>query len=95
MTFWLFTPTTLKIAPTMRDELQISGSLRNTALSITALFSGIFVVVAAGLADRFGRVKLTNVALALSGVGSLPIAISPMVGRDKDISVTGSIVQIP
>jgi MFS transporter, DHA2 family, multidrug resistance protein len=26
--------------------------------SITTLFSGIFIVVAGGLADRFGRVKL-------------------------------------
>jgi DHA2 family multidrug resistance protein-like MFS transporter len=34
-------------------------------------------VVAGGLADRFGRVKLTNVGLALSAIGSLQIAISP------------------
>ena len=60
----------------------------NIAVSITALFSGIFIVVAGGLADRLGRVKLTNIGLSLSVLGSLLIAISPsgtavflMVGR--------------
>jgi MFS transporter, DHA2 family, multidrug resistance protein len=77
MTFWLFAQTTLNIAPTMRDALQISDSLSNIAVSITALFSGIFIVVAGSLADRCGRVKLTNTGLALSILGSLLIAISP------------------
>ena len=62
--------------------------MSNIAVSITALFSGIFIVVAGGLADQFGRVKLTNIGLALSILGSLLIALSPagtamflMVGR--------------
>lgn len=77
VTFWLFAQTTLNVAPTMRDELQISESLINIAVSITALFSGIFIVVAGGLADRLGRVKLTYVGLALGVLGSLLIALSP------------------
>jgi DHA2 family multidrug resistance protein-like MFS transporter len=77
ITFWLFAQTTLNIAPAIRDSLAIPESLSNTAVSISALFSGIFIVVAGGLADRFGRVKLTNAGLALSVVGSLLIAISP------------------
>jgi DHA2 family multidrug resistance protein-like MFS transporter len=77
ITFWLFAQTTLNIAPAIRDSLAISESLSNTAVSISALFSGILIVVAGGLADRFGRVKLTNVGLALSIVGSLLIAVSP------------------
>jgi DHA2 family multidrug resistance protein-like MFS transporter len=40
-------------------------------------FSGIFIVVAGGLADQFGRVKLTYIGLALSILGSLLIALSP------------------
>jgi len=76
-TFWLFAQSTLNIAPAIRDSLAISESLSNTAISISALFSGIFIVVAGGLADRFGRVKLTNVGLALSAIGSLLIALSP------------------
>jgi DHA2 family multidrug resistance protein-like MFS transporter len=77
ITFWLFAQTTLNIAPAIRDSLAIPESLSNTAVSISALFSGMFIVVAGGLADRFGRVKLTSVGLALSVVGSLLIAISP------------------
>jgi len=51
VTFWLFAQTTLNIAPTMRDDLQISASPNNIAVGITALLSGIFIVVAGGRAD--------------------------------------------
>jgi DHA2 family multidrug resistance protein-like MFS transporter len=88
VTFWLFAQTTLNVAPAMRGDLQITEGVSNIAVSITALFSGIFIVVAGGLADRLGRVKLTNIGLALSILGSLLIALSPsgtgtflMVGR--------------
>src|SRR5689334_10686521 len=77
ITFWLFAQTTLNVAPTMREELGISESLNNIAVSITALFSGIFIVVAGGLADRVGRLKITYVGLGLSILGSLLIAVSP------------------
>src|SRR5687768_15780285 len=77
ITFWLFAQTTLNVAPTMRDELRVSESVTNIAVSITALFSGIFIVVAGSLADRLGRVKLTYTGLALGILGSLLIAISP------------------
>lgn len=77
ITFWLFAQTTLNVAPAMREELGISETASNLAVSISALFSGIFVVVAGGLADRVGRVKITYLGLALSILGSLLIAISP------------------
>jgi MFS transporter, DHA2 family, multidrug resistance protein len=77
ITFWLFAQTTLNIAPAMSADLKISHNLNNIAVSITALFSGIFIVVAGGLADRIGRVKITFVGLILSLVGSLLIVISP------------------
>ena len=77
VTFWLFAQTTLNVAPTMRDDLHITNSESNIAVSITALFSGIFIVVAGGLADQFGRVKLIYIGLALSILGSLLIALSP------------------
>jgi DHA2 family multidrug resistance protein-like MFS transporter len=56
ISFWLFAQTTLNVAPTVRQGLRISESLNNIAVSITALFSGIFIVLAGGLADRLGRV---------------------------------------
>ena len=61
----------------MRADLKISESVNNIAVSITALFSGIFIVVAGSLADRLGRVRLTNAGLGLSIPGSLLITISP------------------
>ena len=45
ITFWLFAQTTLNIAPTMQAELGITENWSNIAVSITALFSGIFIVV--------------------------------------------------
>ncbi len=77
ITFWLFAQTTLNVAPAMRNDLRIAESTSNIAVSITALFSGIFIVVAGGLADQFGRMRLTYIGLVLSMVGSLLIAVSP------------------
>ncbi len=77
ITFWLFAQTTLNIAPVMQEDLQISHDLNNLAVSITALFSGIFIVVAGGLADKVGRVKITYLGLILNIAGSLLIVLSP------------------
>lgn len=77
ITFWLFAQTTLNVAPDMRADLGISETTSNMAVSITALFSGIFIVVFGGLADRVGRVKITQIGMILSIVGSLLIAASP------------------
>ncbi len=46
------------------------------AVSLTALFSGMFVVGAGGLADKIGRVKMTNIGLLLSIIGSALIIIT-------------------
>src|SRR5690349_24622360 len=93
VTFWLFAQTTLNVAPTMREELRISESLNNIAVSITALFSGIFIVVAGGLADRLGRLKITYVGLALSVLGSLLIEIST--AGTVVFLMTGRVIQGP
>jgi DHA2 family multidrug resistance protein-like MFS transporter len=77
ITFWLFAQTTLNVSPVIRDALGISTGVSDLAVSITALFSGIFIIVAGDLADRFGRVLLTYAGLALSVAGSLLIAVSP------------------
>src|SRR3954469_18722176 len=77
ITFWLFAQTTLNVAPVIRDDLRISTATSDLAVSITALFSGIFIIVAGDIADRFGRVRLTYAGLALSAIGSLLISVSP------------------
>lgn len=77
ITFWLFAQTTLNIAPAMREDLGIDVNSSNIAVSITALFSGIFIVAMGGLSDQFGRIKTTKVGLVLSMIGSLLLAVSP------------------
>jgi MFS transporter, DHA2 family, multidrug resistance protein len=66
ITFWLFAQTTLNIAPDMGRDLGLGASTMNTAVALTALFSGIFIVVIGGLADRFGRVRIVRIGFYLS-----------------------------
>ena len=54
LAFWLFAQTTLNISPAIAADLEVETSLMNIAVSITALFSGIFIVVCGSLADRLG-----------------------------------------
>lgn len=77
VTFWLFAQTTLNISPTMGSELGIEQNWINIAVSITALFSGIFIVVMGGLGDRIGHVKLSMIGIGLGILGSFLIAVSP------------------
>src|SRR5579871_6403745 len=66
LAFWLFAQTTLNIAPIMAADLHAETSLMNIAVSITALFSGIFIVVVGGLADRLGRVRIVQWGFVLN-----------------------------
>lgn len=77
VTFWLFAQTTLNVAPAMRADLGIDENWSNIAVSITALFSGIFIVVMGGIGDRIGRVKIALAGVVLNIIGSLLIAVSP------------------
>lgn len=77
LAFWLFAQTTLNIAPVMGDDLGVEPSIMNIAVSITALFSGIFIVVMGGLADRLGRVRVLMWGFILSIVGSVIVGIAP------------------
>lgn len=62
--FWLFAQTTLNIAPDMGQELGLAANTMNIAVAITALFSGIFIVVMGGLADRLGRMKVVRLGFS-------------------------------
>lgn len=77
LTLGLFAQTLLNVAPTVRDDLGISDTQSNLAVSLLALCTGIFIVVAGRLADRVGRVRLTHIGLGLSILGCLLIAGSP------------------
>ena len=77
VTFWLFAQTLLNVIPGIQGELGIEATVANLAVSITSLFSGIFIVVAGGLADKVGRSKMLNIGVMLGIAGSLLIALTP------------------
>lgn len=91
--FWLFAQTTLNIASTMASDLGIETGVMNIAVSITALFSGIFVVVVGGLADRVGRVKVVQVGFAFGVVGSLLVGLAPAGALATPLLMLGRVSQ--
>ena len=93
LAFWLFAQTTLNISSVMANDLGIETSVMNIAVSITALFSGIFIVVIGGLADRFGRVKLMQGGFVLSIVGSLLVGLAPSGSLASLFLMLGRILQ--
>ena len=66
----------VNVVPILEDSFNTDIGTVNIAVSITALFSGMFVVGAGGLADKYGRIKLTNIGIILNILGSLLIIIS-------------------
>lgn len=83
ITFWLFAGTTGTVAPSILKDINagsakqfIDVNAMNLAVSITALFSGIFIVVMGGLADRVGRVRIALTGDVLGMVGSLMIVLA-------------------
>lgn len=93
LAFWLFAQTTLNIAPTMAADLQLEQSFMNIAVSITALFSGIFIVVIGGLADRVGRVRMVMFGFAFSIIGSLLVGLAPSGAMGGTFLMLGRIFQ--
>ena len=93
--FWLFAQTLLNVIPGIRGQLGVEETLANFAVSITSLFSGIFIVVAGGLADRIGRTKILFAGIWLSILGSLLIALTPenLGGLTSAMLLGGRVVQ--
>ncbi len=76
LTFWLFAQAMVNVVPAVRADLGVAPATVNIAISITALFSGIFIVAAGGIADKIGRKKITNLGLILSIAGSLLLVLA-------------------
>ena len=91
--FWLFAQTTLNIAPDMQQDLGMEANVMNIAVAITALFSGMFIVVMGGLADRIGRVRIMNLGFILSIVGALMIALTPTGAMSTPFLMLGRAIQ--
>src|SRR5690606_23233247 len=91
--FWLFAQTTLNIAPDMSRDLGIAADTMNIAVAITALFSGIFIVVMGGLADRMGRMKIVRLGFYLNIAGSLLVGLAPTGDFGVAVLLTGRALQ--
>jgi DHA2 family multidrug resistance protein-like MFS transporter len=87
LTFWMFAGTVGTVARTMLTDLNggpidqiahpaVSLNQMNLAVSITALFSGLFIVFMGGLADRIGRVRIAIAGNVLGIAGSLLIVLA-------------------
>ena len=76
VTFWLFAQTAMNIGPLMARDVGMPMPVMNIAISLAALFSGMFTVVLGGLGDRLGRVRLVLAGNLLGITGSLLIAFS-------------------
>jgi DHA2 family multidrug resistance protein-like MFS transporter len=77
LTFWLFANSMMNVSPVMTEILGMDANTMNIAVSLAALFSGIFIVVIGGLADSVGRVKTFRIGLYLAIAGSLLVGLSP------------------
>ena len=89
LTFWLFAQAMVNVVPAVQNDLGVSSGTLNIAISLTALFSGIFIVAAGGLADKVGRKKITNIGLILSIVGSLCLVFA----TGSFLLIVGRIIQ--
>lgn len=82
LTSWLFAGSAGTVAPVIMDDINAGGttyvqaSSMNLAVSITALFSGLFIVMLGGFADRYGRVRVTQIGILLGMVGSLLLILA-------------------
>lgn len=79
ITFWLFAGTVGTVAPAIQKDIGeevLGSSALSLAVSITGLFSGLFIVLAGGIADKLGRVKITLIGVVLNIVGSLLLVVA-------------------
>jgi DHA2 family multidrug resistance protein-like MFS transporter len=89
ITFWLFAQAMVNVVPAVQSDLGISLGTLNIAISLTSLFSGMFIVGAGGLADKVGRKKITYIGLILSIIGSLLLVLA----QGAALLIVGRIIQ--
>lgn len=93
LTFWLFANAMMNVSPRMTVDLGVSRNTINMAVSLAALFSGVFVVVFGGLADSLGRVKVLRIGIYLAIAGSLLIAVAPAGKLAEPVLLLGRALQ--
>lgn len=65
LTFWLFYQSLFNVVPAIQSDLALGDNL-NAVIGLGSLFSGCFIVLMGGLADRFGRVRFTYLGFGLN-----------------------------
>lgn len=76
LTYWLFAQSLFNVVPALQGSLQVAPGTLNLAISLSGLFAGCFIVLCGGLADRFGRRRLTYIGLWLSLLGCLGMMLA-------------------
>ena len=66
ITFWLFAQSLVNLVVPLQSSYNSDIGTINIAVSLSALFSGLFIVGAGDIADKIGRVKVTYIGLALN-----------------------------
>lgn len=97
VTFWLFAGSAGTVAPSIMEDINstkeyVDASSMNLAVSITALFSGLFIVLMGGLADRIGRVRITLVGIVIGIAGSVLLIVADG-GAALPLLLTGRALQ--
>ncbi len=88
-TYWLFASSITAGVPPLTHDLGISSSVVSTAVSITALICGVSIVTAGSIADRVGRVKITQLGFMLSIIGSILCATA----QGQTLLILGRVIQ--
>src|SRR3954462_2236758 len=89
ITFWLFAQAMVNVVPAVQEDLGISLGTVNIAISLTALFSGMFIVAAGGLADKIGRKRIAYIGFILSIIGSLCLVVA----QGSALLIVGRVIQ--
>src|SRR5699024_3297391 len=76
LTYWLFAQSFLNIGPKIQTTFDASPDIVNISVSLTSFVTGVFMVVAGNISDKFGKVRMTRIALVLSIIGSLMLIVS-------------------
>lgn len=89
ITFWLFAQAIVNVVPAVQEDLGISLGTLNIGISLSALFSGMFIVAAGGLADKLGRKRIAYIGFILSIIGSLCLVLA----QGAALLIIGRIIQ--
>ena len=76
LTFWLFYQAVFNVAPDIQRTLAMPDTSLNAVISLGSLFSGCLILLSGGLADKFGRVRLTYIGFGLNIIACLLLYFS-------------------